>query len=75
MPVELNLIFSKLEIIIKVSINGYIPMNYIAAVQLIPGLVDFQLYCFNTLIFNILNIVETVQIPSPTETGDTNGRK
>ena len=59
MPVELNLIFSKLEIIIKVSINGYIPMNYIAAVQLIPGLVDLQLYCFNTLIFNILNIVET----------------
>ena len=50
-------------------------MNYIAAVQLIPGLVDFHLYCFNTLIFNILNIVETVQIPSPTETGDTNGRK
>ena len=34
-------------------------MNYIAAVQLIPGLVDFQLYCFNTLIFNLLNIVET----------------
>ena len=69
------MIFSKLEIIIEVSVNGYIPMNYIAAVQLIPGLVDFHLYCFNTLIFNILNIVETVQIPSPTETGDTNGRK
>ena len=34
-------------------------MNYIAAVQLIPGLVDLQLYCFNILIFNILNIVET----------------
>ena len=37
-------------------------MNYIAAVQLIPGLVDFQLYCFNTLIFNLLNIVETAGI-------------
>ena len=34
-------------------------MNYIAAVQLITWLVDFQLYCFNTLIFNFLNIVET----------------
>ena len=55
----IDLIFSKLEIIIEVSVNGYIPMNYIAAVQLIPGLVDFQLYCINTLIFNILNIVET----------------
>lgn len=51
----LNLIFSKLGIIIEVSVNGYIPMNYIAVVQLIPGLVDFQLYCFNTLVSNVLN--------------------
>lgn len=30
-------------------------MNYIAAVQLITGLVELFLYCFNTLIFNDLN--------------------
>ena len=59
MSLELILIFSKLEIIIEVSVNRYIPTNYIAAVQLIIILVDFYLYCFNTLIFNLLNIVET----------------
>lgn len=75
----LNLIFSKLEIIIKVSVNGYIPMNYIAAVQLIPGLVDFQIYCFNILIFNILNIVETAGLAAvsrdlPSGTDETGKR-
>lgn len=32
---RIDLIFSKLEIIIEVSVNRYIPTNYIAAVQLI----------------------------------------